>query len=155
MLNPLNSSIFTLGLYRIQEDFQLSFTIVFWLITSFYLTSAAAQLVKGKFWDVISRKKTFLFGMAYVTVSALGAPLSTIFFKLLVMQLIQSIGSSTIYPSGIALIHDHITKERQASALAVLSIFSSDQRLGVSSLYVSIAPLSFRGTFHLSSFVLF
>jgi len=124
MLNPLNSSMISLALNSIQKDFHLSFTTVSWLISSFYLASAVAQPVTGKIGDIFGRKKTFLAGLVLVALSAVGAPLSSTFLMLLVMRLIQSIGSSAIYPSGIALIRDHI-KERQASALAVLAIFAS------------------------------
>ncbi len=124
MLNPLNSSMIALALHSIQKDFQLSFSTVSWLISSFYLASAVAQPVTGKIGDIFGRKKTFLTGLILVALSALGAPLSQTFLMLLVMRLFQSIGSSAIYPSGMALIRDHI-KERQASALAVLSIFAS------------------------------
>lgn len=124
MLNPLNSSMIALALHSIQKDFQLSFPTVSWLISSFYLASAVAQPVTGKIGDIFGRKKTFLFGLVLVALSAIGAPLSTTFPLLLVMRMIQSIGSSAIYPSGMALIRDNI-KDRQASALAVLSIFAS------------------------------
>ena len=124
MLNPLNSSMISLALHSIQKDFHLSFTTVSWLISSFYLASAVAQPVTGKIGDLIGRKKTFITGLILVAISAIAAPLSSTFLILLLMRLIQSIGSSAIYPSGMALIRDNI-KERQASALAVLSIFAS------------------------------
>ncbi|MFP5113205.1 MFS transporter [Bacillaceae bacterium C204] len=124
MLNPLNSSMIALALHSIQKDFNLSFSTVSWLISSFYLASAVAQPVTGKIGDIFGRKKTFLTGLIIVAFSALGAPLASTFMMLLVMRLFQSIGSSAIYPSGMALIRDHI-KDRQASALAVLSIFAS------------------------------
>lgn len=124
MLNPLNSSMIALALHSIQKDFQLSFSTVSWLISSFYLASAVAQPVTGKIGDIFGRKKTFLTGLILVALSALVAPLSSTFLMLLIMRLFQSIGSSAIYPSGMALIRDHI-KDRQASALAVLSIFAS------------------------------
>jgi MFS family permease len=124
MLNPLNSSMIALALHSIQRDFQLSFATASWLISSFYLASAVAQPVTGKIGDIFGRKKTFLFGLGLVALSALGAPLSSSFLLLLLMRLLQSIGSSAIYPSGMALIRNHI-KDRQASALAVLSIFAS------------------------------
>jgi MFS family permease len=124
MLNPLNSSMISLALHSIQKDFHLSFSTVSWLISSFYLASAVAQPVTGKIGDLIGSKKTFLIGLVLVAISAIGAPLSTSFMMLLIMRLFQSIGSSAIYPSGMSLIRDHI-HERQASALAVLSIFAS------------------------------
>ncbi|MDR7000657.1 MFS transporter [Neobacillus niacini] len=124
MLNPLNSSMISLALISIQKDFHLSFTTVSWLISSFYLASAVAQPVTGKIGDLIGRKKTFIAGLVLVALSAFTAPFSTSFLMLLFMRLIQSIGSSAIYPSGVSLIRDNI-KERQASALSVLSIFAS------------------------------
>lgn len=124
MLNPLNSSMISLALHSIQKDFHLSFSTVSWLISSFYLASAVAQPVTGKIGDLIGRKKMFISGLVLVAISAFAAPLSTTFLTLLFMRLIQSIGSSAIYPAGMTLIRDHI-KEKQASALAVLSIFAS------------------------------
>ncbi|HHL0974790.1 TPA: MFS transporter, partial [Bacillus cereus] len=62
MLNPLNSSMISLALHSIQKDFQLSFTTVSWLISSFYLASAIGQPVIGKLGDLIGRKRMFLMG---------------------------------------------------------------------------------------------
>jgi MFS family permease len=124
MLNPLNSSMISLALHSIQKDFHLSFTTVSWLISSFYLASAVAQPITGKIGDLIGRKKLFITGLILVAISAVAAPLSTTFMMLLLMRLLQSIGSSAIYPSGVTLIRDHI-KDRQASALSVLAIFAS------------------------------
>ena len=124
MLNPLNSSMISLALHRIQKDFHLSFSTVSWLISSFYLASVIAQPVMGKIGDQLGKKKIFLAGLLLVAVSALGAPWAPTFFILLLMRLFQSIGSSSIYPAAISLVRDHI-REKQASALAVISTSTS------------------------------
>ena len=122
MLNPLNSSMISLALHQIQHEFGLSFTTVSWLISTFYLASAVTQPVSGRIGDhVMSRRTLFLFGLVLVAVSAICAPFAPTFAVLIVIRLLQAIGSSAIYPSGVGLIRDHV-KERQASALAVLSI---------------------------------
>lgn len=124
MLNPLNSSMIALALSSIQRDFGLSFTSVSWLISSFYLASAVAQPVAGKLGDVIGRKKMFLGGLVLVFISALGAPFTPTFSLLIVMRLIQAVGSGAVSPSGTAMVRDHISKDR-ASALAFIAIFMS------------------------------
>lgn len=126
MLNPLNSSMISLALHQIQHEFGLSFTTVSWLISSFYLASAVTQnFMSGRIGDhVMSRRTLFLFGLGLVAVSAICAPFAPTFAVLIVIRPPQAIGSSAIYPSGVGLIRDHI-KEKQASALAVLSIFAS------------------------------
>ncbi|MFJ5964330.1 MFS transporter [Bacillus sp. NPDC093026] len=125
MLNPLNSSMISLALHQIQHEFGLSFTTVSWLISTFYLASAVTQPVSGRIGDdVMSRRTLFLSGLALVAISAVSAPFAPTFAVLIVIRLLQAIGSSAIYPSGVGLIRDHI-KVRQASAMAVLSIFAS------------------------------
>lgn len=125
MLNPLNSSMISLALHQIQHEFGLSFTTVSWLISTFYLASAVTQPVSGRIGDhILSRRTLFLFGLTLVAISAICAPFAPTFVVLIVIRLLQAIGSSAIYPSGVGLIREHI-KERQASALAVLAIFAS------------------------------
>ncbi|GAA4726008.1 MFS transporter [Brevibacillus fulvus] len=124
MLNPLNSSMISLALNRIQTDFQLSFSTVSWLISAFYLSSVIAQPIIGKLGDHFGKKFVFMCGLLLVAISALGAPWAPTFMLLLVMRLLQSVGSSAIYPAAMGLVRGHI-RERQASALAVISVFTS------------------------------
>lgn len=124
MLNPLNSSMISLALHSIQNDFHISFTTVSWMVSAFYLASAIAQPVSGKIGDLIGRKVLFLSGLILVSFSAFMVPFTQSFFVLIFIRVIQAIGTSTLYPSGVALIQKNI-KERQSSALAVLTIFAS------------------------------
>lgn len=124
MLNPLNSSMISLALHSIQNDFHISFTTVSWMVSAFYLASAIAQPVSGKIGDLIGRKVLFLSGLILVSLSAFMVPFTQSFFMLIFIRVIQAIGTSTLYPSGVALIQNNI-KERQSSALAVLTIFAS------------------------------
>lgn len=124
MLNPLNSSMISLALHSIQNDFHISFTTVSWIVSAFYLASAIAQPVSGKIGDLIGRKVLFLSGLILVILSASIVPFVQSFFILIFIRVIQAIGTSTLYPSGVALIQNNI-KERQSSALAVLTIFAS------------------------------
>lgn len=124
MLNPLNSSMISLALHSIQNDFHISFTTVSWIVSAFYLASAIAQPVSGKIGDLIGRKVLFLIGLTLVILSASIVPFVQSFFILIFIRVIQAIGTSTLYPSGVALIQNNI-KERQSSALAVLTIFAS------------------------------
>ncbi|MBA4541511.1 MULTISPECIES: MFS transporter [Thermoactinomyces] len=124
LLNPLNSSMISMALHRIQQDFHLSFTTVSWLISSYYLASAIGQPVMGKVGDQLGRKNIFLIGLLLVALSALSAPWAPTFLILILARLIQSFGSCSIYPSGMGMIREYIT-EKQASALAIISLFAT------------------------------
>ncbi|MFU0791841.1 MAG: MFS transporter [Virgibacillus proomii] len=124
LLNPLNSSMIAVAVTRLQDDFTLSFVNASWLISIFYLASAAGQPVMGKLSDMFGSKRLFMTGLALVAFASLLAPFSPNFPFLLACRALQAIGSSTLFPSGMSMIRTHITKG-QGQALAMLSIFAS------------------------------
>ncbi|NOU94393.1 MFS transporter [Paenibacillus sp. LMG 31456] len=124
LLNPLNSSMVSVAIPRLQNVFQLDFTDVSWIIFSFYIASAIAQPVMGRASDVFGRRRIFLTGLVVAFVTSLLAPLSPSFGWLIVFRILQSIGTSMMVAVGMAIVRIHIT-ENQATALSVLSIFLS------------------------------
>ncbi|MEK5465586.1 MFS transporter [Paenibacillus sp. FSL M7-0896] len=124
MLNPLNSSMVAVAIPRLQHVFGLEFTVVSWIIFSFYIGSAVAQPVMGRASDIFGRRRIFMAGLVIVFAASLLAPWSPGFGGLVVLRIIQSIGTSMVVAVGMAIIRVNIT-DRQASALSVLSMFTS------------------------------
>jgi EmrB/QacA subfamily drug resistance transporter len=124
LLNPLNSSMISVAIARLQHVYHLDFTVVSWIIFSFYIASAIAQPVMGKASDLFGRKKIFLTGLVVALVPSILAPLSPNFGWLIVFRIVQSIGTSMLVSVGMATVRIHIT-EKQATALSVMSIFLS------------------------------
>lgn len=124
LLNPLNSSMISVALTRIQKDFGLTFADASWLISIFYLASSVGQPVMGKLSDMFGPKRLFLSGLILVTLACLLAPFSPNLPFLLGCRALQAIGSSTLFPSGMSMIRTLIT-DGQAKAIATLSIFST------------------------------
>ncbi len=124
LLNPLNSSMISVALTRMQQEFELTFADASWLISVFYLASAAGQPVMGKLSDMFGPKRMFLAGLITVAAASMLAPFSPNFPFLLGCRALQAIGSSTLFPSGMSIVRTSITKG-QAKALATLSIFAS------------------------------
>lgn len=124
LLNPLNSSMISVALTTLQNEFSLTFADATWMISVFYLASAAGQPVMGKLSDMFGPKRLFLAGLFIVAVSSVLAPFSPNYPFLLGCRALQAIGSSTLFPSGMAMVRTNITK-KQAQTLAILSIFST------------------------------
>lgn len=124
MLNPLNSSMISIAIARLQQEFILDVTTVSWIIFSFYIASAVAQPVMGKCSDLFGRRKIFLIGLVVVFGSSMLAPLSPDFSWLIVFRIIQSVGTSMMVAVGMAIVRIHVT-EKQAAALSILAMFLS------------------------------
>jgi len=85
LLNPLNSSMISVALTRLQNEFELSFADASWLISIFYLASAVGQPVMGKLSDMFGAKKLFISGLIIVataSVLALFSPNFIFFIRL-------------------------------------------------------------------------
>jgi EmrB/QacA subfamily drug resistance transporter len=124
LLNPLNSSMISVALAHMQDDFDLSFADSTWLISSYYLASAIGQPVMGKLSDTLGRKRLFIIGLILVAVASALAPLAPNFGSLIFFRIIQAIGSSTLYPAGMGAIRKYITT-KQAQSLGILNVFAS------------------------------
>lgn len=124
LLNPLNSSMISVALTKLQYEFALTFADASWLISVFYLASAAGQPVMGKLSDMFGPKRMFLTGLVLVAGASILAPFSPNYPFLLGCRALQAIGSSTLFPSGMSMVRTIITKG-QGRALATLSIFAS------------------------------
>lgn len=124
LLNPLNSSMIAVAIARLKNVYHLDFTVVSWIIFSFYIASAVAQPVMGKASDLFGRKKIFLSGLVVAFAASVLAPLSPSFGWLIVFRIVQSIGTSMMISVGMAIVRIHI-REKQATALSVMSIFLS------------------------------
>lgn len=96
LLNPLNSSMISVAIARLQHVYSIDFTAVSWIVFSFYIASAIAQPVMGKASDLFGRRKIFLAGLVVSLVSSILAPFSPNFGWLIVFRIVQSIGTSML-----------------------------------------------------------
>lgn len=119
-LNPLNSSMIAVALVVLRADFGLDVAAVTWVITSFYLASAAGQPLMGRLADRFGPRRMFMFGMGLVAVTCALAPFSPNFALLCVARAVMALGTATAYPSAVVMI----------GAIAQLAKVESSRPLG-------------------------
>lgn len=103
-LNPLNSSMIAVALVVLRDDFGLDVAGVTWVITAFYLASAAGQPVMGRLADRFGPRKMFLLGMALVAVTCALAPFAPSFALLCVARAVMALGTAPAYPSAVVMV---------------------------------------------------
>ncbi|MCP9000374.1 MFS transporter [Pseudarthrobacter sp. RMG13] len=103
-LNPLNSSMIAVALVVLREDFALDVATVTWVITSFYLASAAGQPLMGRLADRFGPRRLFTVGMALVAVTCALAPFAPNFALVCVARALMAVGTATAYPSAVVMV---------------------------------------------------
>lgn len=112
ILNPLNTSMITVALPEIKNEFLLTSKDITWLIASYFIVCAIFLPLIGKMSDLYGRKKIFLSGLLLVSISSFAAPLSQNMPFLLGMRAIQAIGTSALYPAGMGIVRSYIEKNQ-------------------------------------------
>lgn len=103
-LNPLNSSMIAVALVVLRADFGLDVAAVTWVVTSFYLASAAGQPVMGRLADRFGPRRMFMLGMALVALTCAMAPFAPNFALLCVARAVMALGTATAYPSAVVMV---------------------------------------------------
>jgi len=124
LLNPLNSSMIAVALVTIGRSFSVSIQTVTWLVSGFYLAAAVGQPLMGRLADRFGPRKVFLLGLSLVLVAGVVAPFAPGLGVLIAVRVLQALGTSAAYPSGLAMIRRAAGNPDRppAAALGVLSI---------------------------------
>lgn len=104
LLNPLNSSMIAVALVPLQHGFGIDVTTVTWVVTSFYLASAAGQPLMGRLADRFGPRRLFLFGMVLVAITCALTPFADSFAAVCAGRVALAIGTATAFPSAIAML---------------------------------------------------
>lgn len=120
VLNPLNSSMIAVALVILRKDFGLDVATVTWVITAFYLASAAGQPLMGRLADRFGPKRLFSFGMILVALTCIAAPFASNFFLLCVARVFMAIGTAAAFPSSVVMVRS-LTAGSTISSTRLLS----------------------------------
>lgn len=115
LLNPLNSSMIAIALLTLRETFGLDVLTVTWVITAFYLASAAGQPLMGRLGDRFGPRRLFIFGMCVVVITCALTPFSPNFWFVCAGRVALAIGTATAFPSAVSLLHPITSMSRMSS----------------------------------------
>jgi len=116
VLNPLNSSMIAVALVDLQKTFTLGIAEATWVITAFYLASAAGQPLMGRLGDRFGPRRLFVVGMAIVMVVCVLTPFAPSFGLVCLGRVGLAIGTATAFPSAVAMIHPLSAQSGMSSA---------------------------------------
>ncbi len=129
VLNPLNSSMIAVALVDFQDEFALGIATVTWVITAFYLCSAAMQPVMGRFADRFGARRLFVGGMVLVAVTCALATFAPSFPLVCVARVFMALGTATAFPGAVAMVHA-LTRRAQVSSTRPLGMIQMANTAG-------------------------
>lgn len=104
LLSPLNSSMIAVALIPLRREFDLTAAEVTWVVTAFYLASAAGLPVMGRLADRFGPRRIFAIGMVLTAVVPAATVWAPSFPLVCVGRAGLALASATAFPSAMALI---------------------------------------------------
>jgi len=125
-LTPFMGSAINLALPAIGADFDADTILLGWIATAYLLSSAVFLVPFGRLADIYGRKRVFLSGMIIFTVSSLLSTLAPGIYSLLAFRVLQGMGSSMIFATGLAIVSSVFPPEERGKAfgLTIASVYT-------------------------------
>lgn len=114
-LSALNSGMIAVALSTLRGEFHVDVPTVTWVISAFYLTSAALQPLMGRLADRYGALRTFTVGMVIVAVAGAAGPFAPTLEWLCAVRVVLAVGTATAFPSAAAMLR-RLARERSAGS---------------------------------------
>jgi predicted MFS family arabinose efflux permease len=126
LLNPLNSSMIAVALVSLSTDLAVPLATITWVVSAFYIGGMIGMPLMGQATDRFGARRMLTIGLLLVTVSSGLAPIAPTLLILLVLRLLQALGTSAPYPASLAIFRARDAQGRApAAALGAISITNS------------------------------
>ncbi len=118
-LTPFMGSSINIALPSIGKEFSMSAVLLSWVATSYLLTAALFLLPFGRAADIYGRKKIFTLGILLYSISSLMCGFSSGAVSLILCRILQGVGSSMIFATGVAIVTSVFPVGERGKALGI------------------------------------
>lgn len=119
-LTPFIASSVAVALPRIGSHLSMDAISLSWVETAYLLSAAAFLVPMGRASDIYGRKKIFLLGMMFGGAASVLATFSSSGTMLIFWRVVQGVGSSMIFGTGIAIVTSIYPASQRGRALGIV-----------------------------------
>ena len=119
-INPFMGAAINIALPHIAKDLEMGTLGMSWVGMSFLLSSAVFLVPMGKIADIKGRKRIFLYGNIIVTLASAICALASTPTILLTGRVVQGIGSSMMFGTGMAMITSAFPPQKRGKAIGLV-----------------------------------
>jgi MFS family permease len=115
----LEQAIVVPALPAMQAHYGVSASSVAWVLTGFLLASAVTTPIAGRLGDRLGKRRVLLWSLALFVAGSVICALGTSIAVVIAGRIVQGLGAG-IGPLAVALVRDHLPREKVARAVGVL-----------------------------------
>jgi EmrB/QacA subfamily drug resistance transporter len=120
-ITPFMANAINIAIPAIGAEFLGDQNLLNWIVTGFFLSSAAFLLPFGRLADMVGRKKIFLVGMIALAASSLACAVAPSLAALVCFRALQGIASAMIFSNAMAILTSVVPPQTRGKALGMVS----------------------------------
>jgi EmrB/QacA subfamily drug resistance transporter len=121
----LDSTIVTVSLPKISEYFGTNIETITWVINGYNLAFAVLLVTASRLGDQFGRKKLFVAGLFFFTLTSLLCALSTSVHLLIFFRVLQGLAAAFVVPISMPLFLDLFPKEKSGAVVGAWGAISA------------------------------
>ena len=118
-LTPFMGSSMNIALPSIGKEFSMDAILLAWVSTSYLLSATVFILPAGRLADMYGRKKVFTYGVVTYTIASLLSATSVSAAMLIAFRVLQGIGGSMVFATGVAILTSVFPAQERGKALGI------------------------------------
>jgi len=118
-LTPFMGSSVNIALPSIGKEFSMDAILLAWVSTSYLLSATVFILPAGRLADMYGRKKVFTYGIVVYTIASLLSATSVSAAMLIAFRVVQAIGGSMVFATGVAILTSVFPAQERGKALGI------------------------------------
>ena len=118
----LDTSVVNVAMPVIQNKFQVTISMVEWVVIAYLLVISSLLLTFGRLSDLYGHKKIYVSGFMIFTIGSFFCGISSSILMLIACRVIQAVGAGMMFSSGPAIITDAVSAENRGKAFSVSAI---------------------------------
>jgi len=115
----LDITIVNVALPDIQSDLDASFSQLQWIIDAYALTLATCMLAAGSLADLLGRKRVFVVGLGFFTVTSFLCGIATSAGLLIAARAAQGVGGAIMFATSLALLSQEFHGRERGTAFGI------------------------------------
>lgn len=115
----LDSTIVNIAFPAIQRSFGSDLNSVSWVLNAYNIVLAAFLVLAGRVADLLGRKRTFIYGVAWFTIASGLCSAAGSVGQLVTFRILQGIGAAVLIPASLGLVIEGFGIKRRARGVGL------------------------------------
>ncbi|MBZ9774200.1 MFS transporter [Mesorhizobium sp. CO1-1-8] len=125
LLSSLGTSIASVGLPSLMQNFGATFQAVQWVVLAYLLAITTLIVSAGRLADMFGRRPLLLGGIALFTSASVLCGLAPTLWLLIAARAVQGLGAALMMALTLAFVAETVSKERTGGAMGLLGAMSA------------------------------